>query len=109
MVVVNGTTWWTAFTTSTPRPFGSALVSALPTSWSPYRTGRAKSVPPRLRGPVHLQLVVELEELLCAGAVVDEPVRTVTAVAPSRRTARRGTFLPTVNQVAAQRANDGHE
>src|SRR5689334_21797525 len=60
-----------AFTRSTPA-FRSAIASSFPTSSSPYTIGSAKY--PQRRRLVHLQLVLEAEQLRRALAVVSQPV-----------------------------------
>ncbi len=74
MALVKGTSWWMALTRRTPA-LRSAWASSLPTRRSPDRIGQGVVAPAAGGGGlVHLQLVVEPEQVLGARAVVDEAV-----------------------------------
>ena len=71
---VNGASSWTASTRSTPAS-RSAVASTLPTSASPWRTGKREVAPaPLLLRLVHLERVLEVEQVQRASPVVAQPI-----------------------------------
>ena len=94
IVRLSFTSSWIAFTRSTDA-FRSAVASTFPTSRSPWRIGKRVVAPPALGGGlVHLEGVLEVEQLEGSDAVVDEPVE--------RRQQRR----PALEVAAEQRRVD---
>ena len=71
---VNFTSSWIALTRNT-EALRSAMASTFPTSRSPWRIGQGEVAPAALGGGlVHLERVLEVEQLLGARPVVDEAV-----------------------------------